>query len=445
MKVAIVGAGYVGLVTSALLASLQHVVTCIEYNPKRLRALLAGKVPFHEPGLDELVADGIYDGNLHFSGVMDPVQDADVVYLAVGTPTAPDGSTDLTFVEQAAQSLARHLRGGTTVVVKSTVPVGTGDMVEAILDAHARSSARYDVVSNPEFLREGTAIQDALNPDRIVIGSKTRRGAMTVMQLLMQIDSEVVVTDRRSAELIKYAANSFLATRISFANTMAQLCDEMGADVEAVMRGAGLDRRVGTAFFRAGLGYGGSCFPKDVTSLIHEGKRAGVSMEILEAVVSVNDELPRIYIDRLKASLGDLRGQTVAVLGLAFKADTDDVRESRGILLVRELLREGAVVRCYDPEAMEQAHLELTNCQVFYGGSAMATCQAADAVVVATDWPEFRKLDYESVHNHMRGNLLLDGRNYLDRDAITAAGLLYFGLGRNILRGPNLVSEKMVA
>ncbi len=352
MRVVVIGAGYVGLVTATVLAELGHHVTCVDRDTAKLETLEQGKIPFHEPGLQHLVRRNTTAGRLDFSGTMGQVHSAAIVYLAVGTPMGPNGETDLSYIRDASLELAPHLKTGTIVVTKSTVPVGTGDMIEDLLQRCLRPSTIVDVVSNPEFLREGTAVQDALRPDRIVIGANSAKAGASVAGLFHGMDCPVIQTTRKSAELIKYTANSFLATRISFANTIARLCDAMGAHADDVMLGAGLDKRVGTAFFKAGLGYGGSCFPKDVASLMFEGHRSGVSMSLLEAVTEVNATQPAVFVEELAQRLGPLAGKTVCVLGLAFKAHTDDVRESRATLLIRELSSRGAIIRTYDPVAI---------------------------------------------------------------------------------------------
>lgn len=430
MNIVVIGAGYVGLVTAALLSELNHHVTCVEAHAGRLETLRGGGVPIHEPGLEPVVAAGIANGTLKFTDDITAVKDAQVVYLAVGTPPQADGSTDLGQIEAAAEQMAPHLQPSAVVVIKSTVPVGTGDKVQTILDRAGPTTSRASVVSNPEFLREGSAIGDARFPDRIVIGAEDRWAGDIVEELLSALDARVVRTNRRSSELIKYTANAFLATRISFANMVAQFCDHTGARVDDVMLGAGLDQRVGTHFFVPGLGFGGSCFPKDVASLVYEGRDAGVGMDILESVVRVNDALPGALVQRMEQELGTLTGATVAVLGLAFKGDTDDVRESRSLVLIEALRARGCTLRAFDPEGTENAKNELGDTPVHYASSALEACEGADTVVIATDWKEFAQLDLHQVAFRLRGNTVFDGRNLLDADAVNGAGLTYVGIGR---------------
>lgn len=433
-NVVVIGAGYVGLVTAAFLAELGHCVTCVERHEGRLETLKSGGIPIHEPGLQPIVEKAVADGLLAFSDDMDAVYGADVVYLAVGTPPREDGSTDLSQIDDAAAQVAARIAPTGVVVIKSTVPVGTGDRVQAVLEAANPNEPTAAVVSNPEFLREGTAVYDARFPDRVVIGANEPWAGDIVEALYAGLRTRVVRTTRRSSELIKYTANAFLATRISFANTIAQLCDTKGAVVDDVMLGAGLDKRVGTSFFVPGLGFGGSCFPKDVASLIHEGRESGIGMDLLESVVSVNDQLPRAFVRRMEEELGSLRGRTIGVLGLAFKGDTDDVRESRALLLIEALVARGATVRAYDPEATKNARRELDGIDVTFCRSALSAATDADAVVVATDWQDFARIDPHRLASRMRGDIVFDGRNLLDADALASAGLDYVGVGRPTVR-----------
>ncbi len=434
MKVAIIGGGYVGLVTAAVLAELDHEIECVEKNPQRLEILQSRGVPIYEPGLAQLMRRSVSAGRLVFTGNSElAVGRSEVVFLAVGTPPKNDGSTDLSYIDAAAQEVALGLRDHTVVVIKSTVPVGTGDRVEAILTAHAPAGATFAVVSNPEFLREGSAIADSQKPDRIVIGTDDRAAALTIMELYIGLSAPMVVTDRRSSELIKYAANAFLATRISFANTIAGLCDQVGANVELVMEGAGMDRRVGPAFFKAGLGYGGSCFPKDVASLVAEGQRVGAPMNVLESVMAINERMPVDFLERADEAMGGIAGTRVAVLGLAFKAGTDDMRESRAVVLIRRLRELGCEVRVWDPVAMPNARTDLKGIEVHYSRSPREAVVDADAVVLVTEWPELRELKLSDMAHLMSGDWILDGRNFFDPAAVASAGLNYMGVGRGHL------------
>ena len=414
MRVAMIGTGYVGLVSGACFADFGHEVTCVDKDTGKIAALARGEVPIYEPGLNDLVAANARAGRLTFTNDLPgAVKAADAVFIAVGTPSRRgDGHADLTFVYDAAREIAGALDGFTVVITKSTVPVGTGDEVERII-REARTDAEFAVVSNPEFLREGAAIQDFKHPDRVVVGSDDARarGVMTELYRPLYLNrSPILFTDRRTAELIKYAANAFLATKITFINEIADLAEKVGADVQEIARGIGLDNRIGAKFLHAGPGFGGSCFPKDAVALLKTGQDHEVPLRIVEAVVAVNDTRKRAMARKVAAALGgELRGKTVAVLGLTFKPNTDDMREAPSIPLITALQDMGAKVRAYDPTGMEQAKPLMP--KVVFCKDAYACAEGASALVIVTEWEQFRALDFARLKKVMECPVLVDLRN----------------------------------
>src|SRR5437870_2234412 len=390
MNICVVGAGYVGLVTGAVFADLGNEVECVDNVAEKIDELRSGHLPMYEPGLEEMVARNVGDGRLSFSsGLGAAVWTSDIVFIAVGTPPRVDGQTDLSAVEAVAQEIGRVMDRYTVVVNKSTVPVGTGEFVRETIERHQRQPVPFDVVSNPEFLREGSAIEDTLRPDRIVIGAPTQQVAMTLLELYAPLERPMIITDVPSAEMIKYASNAFLATKISFINGVANVCELAGADVAQVMKGVGLDSRIGPAFLQAGLGYGGSCFPKDTDSLIHTAASLGYDFKLLRAVVDVNRERVTHFLDTILKVLAPLDDKVIGVLGLAFKPNTDDLREARSLEVVAQLLAAGATVRAYDPVAIENARAVLP-ATVRYAVSAYEAAQGADAVALVTEWNAFK-------------------------------------------------------
>ena len=433
MRITMVGSGYVGLVSGACFSDFGHDVICVDKDESKIAALEAGKMPIFEPGLDHLVAANVAAGRLRFTtDLKSAVDGADAVFIAVGTPSRRgDGHADLSYVYAAAAEIAQAITGFTVIVDKSTVPVGTGDEVERIM-REANPNAEFAVVSNPEFLREGAAIDDFKRPDRIVIGGDDPR-AMAVMREVyrpLHINkSPIVEMDRRGAELTKYAANAFLAVKITFINEIADLCEKVGADVQEVARGIGLDNRIGAKFLHAGPGYGGSCFPKDTLALLKTSQDYDAPQRIVEAVVTVNDNRKRAMGRKAIAAMGgDVRGKTVAVLGLTFKPNTDDMRDSPAISVIQTLQDAGATVRAYDPEGMEQAKRVLSD--VDYCGNAYETMEGADALVIVTEWDAFRALDLDRVKGLLSQPILVDLRNIYPRDMVEAAGFRYTGVGR---------------
>jgi UDPglucose 6-dehydrogenase len=433
MRVAMIGTGYVGLVSGACFADFGHHVTCVDQDASKIAALKRGEMPIYEPGLEDLVAANVRAKRLSFTTELKtPVAEADAVFIAVGTPSRRgDGHADLTFVHAAAREIAAALDGFTVVVTKSTVPVGTGDEVERIIRG-ARPNAKFAVVSNPEFLREGAAIRDFKHPDRIVVGTDDQHAREVMAELYRPLylnAAPIVYTDRRTAELIKYAANAFLATKITFINEIADLCEQVGADVQQVARGIGLDNRIGGKFLHAGPGYGGSCFPKDTTALIKIGQDHAAPLRIVETVAAVNDARKRAMARKVAAALGGAaRGKTVAVLGLTFKPNTDDMREAPSIPLIMALHDMGAHVRAYDPAGMEQAKQVLPG--VTYCENPYTCAKGADALVIVTEWEEFRALDFAQLKAAMARPVMVDLRNVYRPEDMAKHGFAYHGVGR---------------
>jgi UDPglucose 6-dehydrogenase len=433
MRVAMIGTGYVGLVSGACFADFGHQVTCVDKDEGKIAALVRGEMPIYEPGLDDLVAANVRAGRLAFTTDLKlPVAQADAVFIAVGTPSRRgDGHADLSYVYAAAREIAAALDGFTVVVTKSTVPVGTGDEVERII-RETRPDIGVAVVSNPEFLREGAAIQDFKHPDRIVVGTDDPRARAVMNELYRPLylnQSPILNVGRRTAELIKYAANAFLATKITFINEMADLCERVGANVQEVARGIGLDNRIGGKFLHAGPGYGGSCFPKDALALIKTGQDHEAPLRIVETVVAVNDARKRAMARKVVAALGtSLRGKIVAVLGLTFKPNTDDMREAPSIPLITALHDMGARVRAYDPIGMAQAKEVLP--EVTFCGSPYACAEGADALVIVTEWEEFRALDLDRLKEVMRAPVVIDLRNIYRPEEMAKLGFVYESVGR---------------
>jgi UDPglucose 6-dehydrogenase len=420
MHVAVIGAGYVGLVTGAGLAYLGHTVRLGERDPEKLETLAAGKVPFFEAGLDRLLEEGIENKLLSFhSDNKEAAEGARVVFIALPTPPDEDGSADTSYIEGALDELGPLLVPGTVVVLKSTVPVGSVARFQARLDGFGVEAT---VISNPEFLREGSAVGDFLHPDRIVIGTRSQEAAEVMMELYQSLQAPVVVTDPPSSEMIKYASNAYLATRITFANAIANLCESVGADVKDVLLGMGYDRRVGFHFLNPGPGYGGSCFPKDTRALVAIAEEAGYDFSLLKGVIEVNELQRHRVVDKVKAAI-DLDGATVGLWGLAFKAGTDDIRESPAVFLAEELMAGGATVQAFDPEA---AHVD----GVIRVDDAIQAAKGADVLLIATEWPEFQAVDLRAVRAAMASAHIIDARNMLDPEAVRHLGMRYEGIGR---------------
>ena len=435
MKVTIVGTGYVGLVTGACLAEVGCAVSCVDVDAAKVARLERGELPIYEPGLGDVVKRTTARGRLRFSvSLRDELRGSDAVFIAVGTPPLDDGSADLRQVEAVAREIGRHLDHYTVVITKSTVPVGTAAMVKRVLREELElrgEDIEFDVASNPEFLKEGAAVADFLKPDRIVVGVESDRARAVLAQIYRPFvlnGHPLFFMDVPSAELTKYAANAMLAVRISFMNLISQMCEAYGADVSSVRQGVGSDPRIGSQFLYPGIGYGGSCFPKDVRALITSGLQVGIDMGMLQSVETVNDRQKLLLVERAEQLLGSLVGRRVAMWGLAFKPNTDDVREAPALAMIREFVGRGATVVAYDPVAQEQTRLHIGDICT-YVESAYEALDESDVLVLATEWPEFRTPDIEELAKRMRGRLVLDGRNVLDAELLRAHGFDYVGIG----------------
>ncbi|MEZ5978875.1 MAG: UDP-glucose/GDP-mannose dehydrogenase family protein [Planctomycetota bacterium] len=432
MRIAVIGTGYVGLVAGTCFAESGNTVTCVDIDEKKIKRLREGEVPIYEPGLEELLKRNVADGRLHFTtNYADAIPKAHAVFIAVGTPPGEDGSADLKYVLAAAESVAKHMTGYTVIVDKSTVPVGTARKVKERVGQH--TTHPYDVVSNPEFLKEGAAIDDFLKPDRVVIGSESQK-AMEVMDELyapfVRTGNPIIHMDIESAELTKYAANAMLATRISFMNEIANICSRVGANVDRVRQGIGSDARIGSRFLFAGLGYGGSCFPKDVKAVVKTAEEHDYEFRILKAVEEVNENQKRLLFDMVVDHFGsDLSGKHFAIWGLSFKPNTDDMREAPAVVVIDALLKAGATVTAYDPEAMHEAKEHHLGDRIVYAKNPMDALPGADALILVTEWNEFRRPDFDAVKESLRTPVIFDGRNIYSRRRLQEAGFTYFGIG----------------
>ena len=431
MRIAMIGTGYVGLVSGACFSEFGHNVICVDKEESKIQSLRAGRMPIYEQGLQEVVADNVKAGRLSFTGdLAGSVKEADAVFIAVGTPSRRgDGHADLTYVFKAAEEIANALEGYTVIITKSTVPVGTGRLVEQTIRA-IRPDADFDVASNPEFLREGSAIEDFRRPDRVVCGTTSDRAIATLRELYRPLflnETPMLFTSRETSELIKYAANAFLATKITFINEMADICEAVSANVQDVARGIGLDGRIGAKFLHAGPGYGGSCFPKDTLALLKTAQDVGAPSRIVEAVADVNEKRKSRMAEKIEKAFGSVAGKTIAVLGLTFKPNTDDMRDAPSLVILPHLLKEGAKIRAYDPEGMNEAkkHLDVEFCQ-----DAYQALDGADGVVILTEWNEFRALDLKAAKRLLKTPLMVDLRNIYRPAEMLKMGFSYFSIGR---------------
>jgi UDPglucose 6-dehydrogenase len=430
MNICVVGTGYVGLVTGAVFADLGNEVICVDNQASKIKDLEAGRMPIYEPGLEEMVARNVADGRLSFTtNLPAAVQRSVIVFITVGTPAKDDGQTDLAAVGQVARVIGQSMERYTVVVNKSTVPVGTGEFVREVIEGHQQRPVPFDVVSNPEFLREGSAIEDTLRPDRIVIGAPTQQVAMSLLELYAPLERPMIITDVPSAEMIKYASNAFLSTKISFINAIANICELAGADVTQVMKAMGLDARIGAAFLSPGLGYGGSCFPKDTDSLVHTAAALGYDFSLLKAVVDVNRERAGRFVEMIEKALNPIDGRVIGVLGLAFKPNTDDMREAKSVEVISRLTQMGATVRAYDPVATDNARRMLP-ASVVYCDSPYDAATGADGVALLTEWNEFKFLNLERLCSVMRRPLVFDGRNLWEPERMRRLGFEYHSIGR---------------
>ncbi|MGO8990582.1 MAG: UDP-glucose dehydrogenase family protein [bacterium] len=432
MNICIIGTGYVGLVTGACLAEFGMNLICVDNDRQKIELLRQGKVTIHEPGLEDLVVRNMREGRLSFStSIEEGVKSSLVIFIAVGTPSDADGSADLKFVEEVAQEIARNMDGYKVVVVKSTVPVGTCRRLKQLIKDHQSHATPFDIVSNPEFQREGSAIEDFMRPDRVTIGAESEQAVAIMKDIysaLYIIETPFVITSLETAEMIKYASNSFLATKISFINEIANLCEAVGADVHHVARAMGLDGRIGKKFLHPGPGYGGSCFPKDTRALWRMAQESGYSFKILDAVIKANEEQKKRMVGKIVEKVGDLKGKTIGVLGLAFKPNTDDIRESSSIVIIQGLLDMGAKVKAFDPAAMEEAKAVLPGIE--FGKDAYDVAGGADALVLATEWNQFRRLDLMHIKELLKAPVFIDLRNVYDPDQMKRLGFDYCGVGR---------------
>jgi UDPglucose 6-dehydrogenase len=431
MDISIIGSGYVGLVTGACFADVGHNVICVDNDRRKIEALRSGKVPIYEPGLEEVIHRNVSAHRLRFTeSTEEGVKHSQVVFIAVPTPPLVDGSVDLTYIEKVAREIAAVLKEYRVIVDKSTVPVKTGEKVADTIRRYNKAGVDFDVVSNPEFLREGCAVNDLMNPDRIVIGSNSDRALALMKKIYEPFMAPIMVTDINSAELIKHAANSFLALKISYINAISAICEASGADVEKVADGIGADKRIGRSFLNAGLGYGGSCFPKDLAAFIAISEQLGVPFTLLKEVQEINKAQRERFVKKIRDTLWVLKDKKIAIWGLTFKPDTDDVRSSVAIDVANDLLREGAVVQAYDPKAMARVE-ELKLCPgIVMKGSALEAATDAEALILATEWNEFNNIDFDEVKKAMHTPIVFDGRNLFDPETMTQLGFRYYGIGR---------------
>ncbi|WP_411344957.1 UDP-glucose dehydrogenase family protein [Paenibacillus sp. WLX1005] len=441
MKITVIGTGYVGLVSGVCFAEVGNTVTCVDKIPAKIETLNSGEVPIYEPGLKEIMLRNVEAGRLSFTTDLSAsVPDSDLIIIAVGTPPLPSGEANLEYIEAAAREIALSIQGYTVVAVKSTVPVGTNERVNTIIGS--LTDQPYDTASMPEFLREGSAVKDAFNPDRLVIGVETQAAADVLVALHKPLTENLVVTDIRSAEMIKYASNAFLATKISFINEIANICDKVGADVDQVARGMGMDRRIGASFLNAGIGYGGSCFPKDTHALIQIAGNVEYDFKLLKSVVEVNQSQRWAVIDKLLDALGTLKGKKVAVWGLAFKPDTDDVREAPSLEIVPKLVEFGALPQVFDPVAADNFRREYDHSSITYADNALEAARDADAICLLTEWGEFVNIELAEVEAVMSNPVLIDGRNVYSADRIKTTGFDYHSMGRPALLRDNSIVAK---
>jgi UDPglucose 6-dehydrogenase len=432
MNICIIGTGYVGLVTGACLAEFGMNLICVDNDRSKIDLLRQGKMTIHEPGLEDIVVKNMREGRLSFStSIEESVKSSLVIFIAVGTPSDADGSADLKFVEEVAKAIARSMDGYKVVVVKSTVPVGTCRRLKQMIKDHQVRPTPFDIVSNPEFQREGSAVEDFMRPDRITIGAESEQATAIMKDIysaLYLIETPFVITSLETAEMIKYAANAYLATKVSFINEIANLCEKVGADVHDVARAMGLDGRIGKKFLHPGPGYGGSCFPKDTRALSRLAQERGYSFKIIDAVIKVNDEQKKRMIGKVTEKVGDVKGKTIGILGLSFKPNTNDIRESSSVVIIQGLLGLGAKVKAFDPAAMEETKAIFPD--IDYGKDAYDVARGADALVLATEWNQFRRLDLQRIKGLLKNPVFIDLRNVYDPDQMKRLGFHYCGVGR---------------
>ncbi len=437
MHIAVIGTGYVGLVTGACFAEFGVFVTCVDKDEEKVESLKKGIIPFYEPGLEELVSRNYKQGRIRFTtNIGEAIEEALVLFIAVGTPPRGDGSADLSYVDEVAREIANHINSYKVVVTKSTVPVGTGERLRKIISEtldkkSGDTSVGFDIVSNPEFLREGAAIEDFMRPNRVVLGADSRQAIAILKDLyrpLYLIETPIVICNIETAELIKYASNSFLAVKISFINEIANLCEKVGADVNMVAKGVGLDGRIGPKFLHAGAGFGGSCFPKDTRALLQIASARNVELGIVKAAIEANERQIKFMSDKISSAIPDIKGKTIAILGLSFKPHTDDIREAPALAIIQRLVAEGAKIRTYDPVAMDNARKSVTG--IMYCTDAYDACSGADAVAIVTEWNQFRNLDLERIKGLLKKPLFFDFRNIYNPEKMKESGFEYHSVGR---------------
>lgn len=429
MNISIIGSGYVGLVTGACFSELGNNVVCCDSNKEKIASLKKGVIPIYEPGLEEMISKNMKQKRLKFtSSIKEAVVSSDVIFLAVGTPSLKNGDADLTGIENVARSIAENMPAYRLIVEKSTVPVETGKWVKHTIETYIKKKIKFDVASNPEFLKEGVAISDFMHPDRIVVGVESKKAADILKELYRPLNSRIVVTDIKSAELIKHASNSFLATKISFVNALAQICDKVGADVVEVSEGMGLDKRIGRPFLNAGIGYGGSCFPKDLDAFISISDRLGYCFNLLKSVKEVNEQQKLFFVEKIKSKLWIIKDKTIGVLGLSFKPDTDDIRNAPSIDIIKMLLEEGAKVKAYDPSSMPKAKEVLKG--IKFCKNPYEAAKGSDCLLVITEWDEFKEIDLLKIKKSLKRPLVIDGRNIYEPQAMKKMGFVYACIGR---------------
>ncbi|MGM1048178.1 MAG: UDP-glucose dehydrogenase family protein [Bacillota bacterium] len=432
MRIAVIGMGYVGVTTVASLGEMGHQIIGVDIDETKLQQLKKGKLPIYEPGVEPIIQTLIKQGTLHFTNsIQEAVEEAEVLFITVGTPSLNDGRTNMEYIDAVAIEIGRHIAEYKILVIKSTTPVGTADQMESIIKDQVKCrelAADFDIVSNPEFLQEGKALQGARNPDRIVLGCSSHAAVELMLRLYSKVDAPIQITSPREAEMIKYASNGFLATKITFINEIARLCDRLAVDVIEVAKGIGMDKRIGEHFLSAGIGYGGSCFPKDISALVMMGREAKMEMSLLKSVQGINQTQTDWFLDRMKEYIGELKGRQITLLGLAFKPDTDDIREAPSLRLYQRLYKEGAVVSGFDPVANNKVKNMALDISI--KDDVYQAVKDADAVAVCTEWQEFLYLDWRKIKSLMKGNMIFDGRNVLDREKLILEGFRYLGVGR---------------
>ncbi len=438
MNIAIIGSGYVGLVTGICLSEVGHKVICVDNDLAKLKKLKKLELPIYEPGLDVMLKRNFKKKRLSFmSSVKDAAKKSDVIFIAVGTPSKKNGDADLTYVESAAREIAKGMDSYKVIVEKSTVPAHTGKKIERAVQlilnqkkiSGSKKNVDFDVASNPEFLREGSAVSDFMNPDRIVVGVRSKKAEKILREVYKPLKARIIVTDTNSAELIKHASNSFLATKISFANALSQICDTVGADVLKVVEGMGYDKRIGREFLSAGVGYGGSCFPKDVDAFVRLSEKVGYDFALLREVRNINESQKKLFLKLIEDNMWILKNKTIGILGLAFKPNTDDMRSAPSLDIIKELQKEGAKIKAYDPQAMGKAKKIFSG--IKFCKDAYDVCKGADCLVVLTEWDEFEKLNFRKIRQLMNNPLLFDGRNLFDKKEMKKIGFEYYGVGTN--------------